>query len=46
MSNDAIFWSELAQLTHVTQVERFGWCPCEDGEGDYEDCPIKEEKND
>jgi hypothetical protein len=42
---DSISWGELAGLTHATQVERFGWCICEDGEGDYEDCPIKEEDN-
>lgn len=45
MSDEAIFWSELAELTHVTQVERFGWCPCEDGEEDYEDCPTQEGEN-
>ena len=35
-------WSELAQLTHVTQVENFGFCSCEDNEGQqnpYSDCP-------
>jgi RecJ-like exonuclease len=34
-------WSEVADLTHVTQVERFGWCSCEDlepHEYPYEDC--------
>lgn len=38
-----ISWEELANLTHATQVERFGWCICEgtDGEGQLaEDCPI------
>jgi len=42
--NDAISWSELAELTHVTQVERFGFCTCEDlepHEYPYTDC-IKE----
>jgi hypothetical protein len=29
---DSISWGELAELTHATQVERFGWCSCEDME--------------
>lgn len=36
------YWSELAKLTHFTQVENFGWCLCEDNEGNenpYYDCP-------
>jgi hypothetical protein len=38
--NDSISWSELAELTHATQVERFGWCMCEDsGTFNYTDCP-------
>jgi len=39
---DSISWSELAELTHATQVERFNWCMCEDNEGQenpYADCP-------
>ena len=35
-------WGEMADLTHATQVEKFGWCSCEDNEGNdnpYEDCP-------
>lgn len=35
-------WSELADLTHKTQVELFGFCTCEDNEGNenpYADCP-------
>ena len=43
MSEDLVMsWSELAQLTHTTQVERFNWCMCEDNEGQenaYADCP-------
>ena len=37
-------WSELAELTHATQVEHFNWCSCEDlqGENPYSDCPMKE----
>lgn len=34
-------WGELALLTHKTQVEKFGWCSCEDNEGKenpYLDC--------
>jgi len=40
--NESISWGELADLTHVTQVRRFGFCMCEDNEGNenpYEDCP-------
>ena len=39
---DSISWSELAELTHKTQVQRFGFCSCEDNEGNenpYSDCP-------
>ena len=35
-------YSDLAELTHETQVELFGWCVCEDNEGNenpYADCP-------
>lgn len=35
-------WSEIAQLTHVTQVENYGFCFCEDNfdqENPYDDCP-------
>lgn len=35
-------WSELAELTHETQVYKFGWCMCEDTEPHeypYSDCP-------
>ena len=35
-------WSELAELTHETQVDKFGWCMCEDTEPHeypYGDCP-------
>ena len=42
ISQDSISWGELALLTHHTQVERFGFCLCEDNEGNenpYEDCP-------
>jgi hypothetical protein len=35
-----ISWSELAELTHITQVERFNWCACEEQEQfPYADCP-------
>ena len=46
---DSISWGELAELTHATQVERFGWCICEDtnGEGQlHDDCPREGESND
>ncbi len=41
MEEDSISWAELAELTHATQVERFGWCICEDPEQGQlaEDCP-------
>jgi len=42
LSQESISWSELAELTHATQVERFGWCICEgtNGEGQLaDDCP-------
>jgi hypothetical protein len=33
-------WSEIADLTHVTQVENFGFCTCEEQEQfPYDDCP-------
>jgi hypothetical protein len=31
-------WGELAELTHISQVETFGFCTCEDGEKVFEDC--------
>jgi hypothetical protein len=43
---EVMYWSDLANLTHETQVEKFGWCSCEDNEGQenpYEDCPKEEE---
>lgn len=42
----AMSWGELAELTHNTQVQIFGWCSCEDNEGNenpYDDCPPAEE---
>ena len=42
MTDDAISWGELAELTHATQVEKFGWCICEDTDGEgqlADDCP-------
>jgi hypothetical protein len=33
---------DLLELTHETQVALFGWCGCEDNEGNenpYKDCP-------
>lgn len=34
------YWSDLAELTHATQVKKFGWCSCEDqGTFVYTDCP-------
>ena len=42
MSEESISWSELAELTHETQVYKFGWCMCEDTEPHeypYNECP-------
>jgi hypothetical protein len=42
LDHDPISWSELSELTHKTQVEKFGFCSCEDNEGNenpYADCP-------
>ena len=45
MQQDAISWGELAELTHVTQVERFNFCTCEEQEYfPYDDCPKTGEK--
>ena len=44
MSQESYYWSEMAELTHVTQVILFGWCSCEDNQGNenpYLDCPKK-----
>lgn len=36
----AIYWSDLADLTHQTQVEQFNFCTCEEQEYfPYADCP-------
>lgn len=39
---EQLSWSELADLTHETQVYKFGFCTCEDTEPHeypYDDCP-------
>lgn len=37
---EKIYWSDLAELTHETQVEKFGFCICEEQEDfPYADCP-------
>jgi hypothetical protein len=44
MTQESISWSELAELTHATQVEKFNFCTCEDNEGQenpYKDCPTE-----
>ena len=34
------YWSDLAKLTHSTQVEEFGFCNCEEKDYfPYDDCP-------
>lgn len=43
-SQESYSWSEMAALTHEAQVEIFGWCMCEDNEGNenpYDDCPTE-----
>jgi len=42
-AQDSFYWSELAELTHATQVEIFGWCACETEQKQYNDCPTKGE---
>ena len=37
---DVMYWSDLAELTHESQVDLFNFCMCEDGERQYEDCPV------
>ena len=38
--DESISWSELAELTHAIQVERFNFCTCEvDEYRPYDDCP-------
>lgn len=35
-------YEDMAELNHEMQVALFGWCGCEDNEGNenpYEDCP-------
>lgn len=47
-TQDSISWSELAELTHETQVEGFGFCTCEDNEGNenpFADCPVSDLTN-
>lgn len=42
MNTDQIYWSDLAELNHASQVERFGFCTCEEQEYfPYDDCPNK-----
>jgi len=40
--NGSPSYSDMAELTHETQVALFSWCGCEDNEGNenpYADCP-------
>lgn len=42
MDQDIIEWQERVEFSHAEQLEKFGWCVCEDtnGEGQIaEDCP-------
>jgi len=41
-SQGSYSWSEMAELSHTTQVAMFGWCGCEDNAGHenpYPNCP-------
>ena len=41
-SQQSYSWSEMAELSHTSQVSMFGWCGCEDNAGDnnpYPNCP-------
>jgi len=43
-SQRSFYQSELLDLTHERQVEIFGWCYCENNEGNdelYSDCPTQ-----
>jgi hypothetical protein len=42
MSKDSFSWSDMAELTHATQVQVFNYCGCEDKENWYADCPKEE----
>ena len=43
MTDKVYYWSDLAQLTHATQVAEFNFCLCEEQEDfPYDDCPRKE----
>lgn len=44
VSQEPMSWSEIANFTHDKQLKMFGWCACEDNEGEeyenpYSDCP-------
>ena len=44
-SEVSMSWSEVANLTHKTQVEHFGFCSCEEQEYfPYADCPKEGEQ--
>jgi hypothetical protein len=39
MCSKVLYWSDLAELTHSTQVAEFGFCTCEDSDNyPYNDC--------
>lgn len=45
MDENTIYWSELAELDHFSQVKRFGFCTCEDKEDNdypYSNCETAE----
>ena len=40
MSQESMSWSEVAELSHATQIEKFNFCTCEEGKQfPYADCP-------
>jgi len=47
LKGKSMSWGELADLTHETQVGIYGFCSCEDNEGNdnpYADCPTIEQR--
>jgi hypothetical protein len=39
--DQVLYWSDLAALTHKSQIELFNFCMCEEQEEfPYADCPV------
>ena len=46
-NTDQMSWEEMSKLIHSTQVGIFGYCFCEDNDGNenpFPDCPKQETK--